>query len=112
MDISWSMNQEAVFRSLTGRDGYNRPTFAPDVPLTASAGSGVRWQFKQKLVRAANGQEVMSEAEVWLPLSIVAIKADDQLEYQGKNYQVINCSKKVDIHGQDCFWKVFCITQV
>lgn len=112
MDISWSMNQDAVFSLLTDRDGYNRPTFALDVPLTAAAGSGVRWQFKQKMIRTSNGQEVMSEAEVWLPLSIETIKVDDQLEYKGKKYQIIGCSKKVDIHGQDCFWKVFCITQV
>ncbi len=107
MDISWSMNQDAIYRRLTGRDGYNRPTYAPDVPF------GGRIQFKQRLVRAANGQEVMSEAEVWLPLdpAIDPNQADDEIEYQGALMKIINVAKKVDLHGQDCYWKAYCISQ-
>ena len=108
MDISWCMNQDVVYRKLTGHDGYGRPTYEPDVSLEG------RVQFKQRLVRAANGQEVMSEAEVWLPLdpAIDPNTADDEIEYQGRAMKTINTAKKVDIHGQACYWKAYCVSQV
>lgn len=108
MDISWSMNQDAIYRKLTGRGGYNRPTYAADVSFKG------RIQFKQRLVRAANGQEMMSEAEVWLPLdsSIDPNAADDEIEYQGSKMKTINIGQKVDIHGQGCYWKAYCVSQV
>ncbi len=107
MNISWSMNQDAVYRKLTGHDGYSRPTYEDDVPFKG------RVQFKQKLVRAASGQEVMSEAEVWLPLdpSIDPNRADDEIEFQGIKIKTINIGKKADIHGQDCYWKAYCVSQ-
>lgn len=104
MDVSWAMNQDAVYRELTGHDGYGRPTYAPDIPLK------VRWQFKQRLVMAANGKEVVSEADVWTPLSITP-KADDVFVYRGKSYTVLNASEKVSIYGEESHWKLYCRTR-
>ena len=105
MDISWSMNQDAEFKALAGKDGWGQPSYGAATPLR------VRWQFKQKLVRARDGQEVMSEAEVWLPLSITP-EADDVLTYRGEDYVILNAEDKVDIHGQSSHWKVYCKTLV
>ena len=103
MDISWAMNQDADYRELLGHDGYGRPRYATDVALK------VRWQFKQRLVVAANGKEVVSEADVWVPLDITP-KVDDILVYRGKKYTVLAAGEKVDIHGEGSHWKINCRT--
>ena len=114
MDVTWAMNQDAVYRELTGHDGYNRPTYADDISLK------VRWQFKQRLVMATNGQEVVSEADVWTPLSVtdpdtgtvtdITPKADDVFVYRGKSYTVLNAGEKVSIYGEESHWKLYCRT--
>lgn len=112
MDISWALNQDAVFKPILDRDGYNRPIYTPEWdPLAPYPGIPVkvRWQFKQRLVMAANGKEVVSEADVWAPLSI-SPKPDDTFIYQGKRYTVLNADKKVSIHGEESHWKVYCRT--
>ncbi len=103
MDISWCMNQDAIFKALQGKDGWGEPTYYPPVPVK------VRWQFSQRLVRGKDGQEVMSEAQVWAPLSITP-KADDVMTYQGKDYQIINAGLPTDIHGVNSHWMLFCVT--
>lgn len=103
MDLSWAMNQDAVYRKLIGQDGWGRAIYMPDTELK------VRWQFKQKLVRAANGQEVMSEAEAWVPLTI-SPKADDVFVYSGQTYKVINIGTPVSIYGETGHHKVFCVS--
>ena len=103
MDISWAMNQDAIYRKLLGHNGYGRPEYADDVALK------VRWQFKQRLVVAANGNEVVSEADVWAPLDITP-KADDVLVYRGKSYTVLVAGEKVSIHGEGSHWKLNCRT--
>lgn len=114
MDLSWAMNQDAVFRKHTDKDGWGKPTFEPDVELK------VRWQFKQKLVQAANGDEVMSEAEVWAPpivnsLHIAPVANDvfvyDDIGGRGKQcYKIVATGTPVGIYGETGHHKVFCIS--
>ncbi len=98
--IEWGMNQDAIYKEVTGHGGWGGPTYAPDVPLK------VRWQFKQQLIRAANGNEEMCEAEVWCPLSVTP-KADDHFEYQGRLYVVVNAGLPVGLYGEAEYWKLF-----
>ncbi len=96
----WGMDQDAVYKKVTGHDGWNTPTYEPDVPLK------VRWQFKQQLIIAANGKEVMCEAEVWCPLEVTP-KAGDHFEYKGQLYVVENAGLPVDLYGEESWWKLF-----
>lgn len=98
--IEWSMKQDAVYKELTGHDGWNKPTYAADIPLK------VRWEFKQELIRAANGNEEMCDAQVWCPTSITP-KADDRFEYQGKLYVVTSAMLPVSLYGESEYWKLY-----
>jgi hypothetical protein len=100
MNIDWAMQQEAMYKELTGHDGWNRPVYAPDVTLR------LRWQFKQELIRAANGNEEMCDAQVWCPTTI-SPKADDRFEYQGRLYVVASAMLPVNLYGESEYWRLY-----
>lgn len=101
MDISWAMNQDAVYRKLIDHDGWGRPTFGPEIAVK------VRWQYTQKLVRAANGEEVMCNGKVLTPLTIKP-RAKDLFIYDGQNYEVVDPGDPVSVYGEPSHHKVFC----
>ena len=101
MQISWAMKQDAIHRPISGTDGWGQPIpDGPDVPVK------VRWQFVQKLIRAANGQEEMCDAEVWAPLTITP-KTGDRFVFEDKLFVVISAERPVSIYGETGFWQVF-----
>ena len=100
MNIDWAMHQDLIYKELTGHGGFGNPTYAPDMHLKG------RVQFKQKLVRTANGSEEMSNVEIWAPLSITP-KADDRIGFEGKLYRVLDAGRPVSLYGETSHWKVF-----
>lgn len=92
MKIDWAFNQAVQFKKLTGHDGWGNPVYASPVPLK------VWWSAKQRLIKAANGEEKMSEGVVKTPLSIEP-QENDIFTYQGKDYRVLNAGTPPDIYG-------------
>ena len=87
------LNQTLWRKPRTGVDAYGQPTFGRSV-LTQG-----RWLEKRRLVRNANGEQVISEVSVTLaPEEAVAV--GDQLSLDGVAYvTVIAVSADRDLAG-------------
>ena len=73
------LNQTLWRKPRTGVDGYGQPTFGRPVQTQG------RWLEKRRLVRNANGEQVISEVSVTLaPEEAVAV--GDQLSLDGSTY--------------------------
>jgi hypothetical protein len=94
--ISAYLNQVAVWKRLISEDGY------PPQP-----GSGteikVRWEAKRRLVRDAQGQEVVSEARVFC---LEAVEPGDVMNYGGRDWPVIAVSETPALDGTVRFREV------
>lgn len=91
--ISTYLAQTIWRKQRTGVDGYGQPTFG-----TTGQRKG-RWLEKRRLVRNANGEQVISEVSVTLsPDEAVAV--GDQLSLDGSTYlTVIAVSADRDLAG-------------
>jgi len=74
--------QDLWRRALTGKDGYGQPTFG--VPSQIKG----RWLEKRRLVRNAEGEQVISEVTVTLALD-EEIAVGDQLSSDGSVYLTV-----------------------
>jgi hypothetical protein len=101
MDIAWAMRQKALYHRLAGHDGWGRVTYYPPRIVT------IRLQGKQRLIRAANGEEVMCDAEVWAPLCI-SPGAGDLFTCQGNRFRVLAAGNMITLYGGSSHWKLFC----
>ncbi len=89
--ISAYLNQTAVWHSVTGRDKYGAPT-------TTSKTIAVRWEEKRRLVRDAQGHEVVSEATVYCTETVLV---GDLLEYSGRRWPAIAVSVIAGLNGEE-----------
>jgi len=91
--ISAYLNQTIWRKARAGVDGYGQPTFG------APASTKGRWLEKRRLVRNAQGEQVISEVSVTLaPDEAVAV--GDQLSLDGSTYlTVIAVSADRDLVG-------------
>ena len=85
--------QSIWLKSRSGVDGYGQPTFGAAVQTKG------RWLEKRRLVRNANGEQMISEVSVTLgPDEPVGV--GDQLSLDGSTYQtVIAVSADRDLAG-------------
>ena len=80
-------------KSRSGVDGYGQPTFGAAVQTKG------RWLEKRRLVRNANGEQVISEVSVTLAAD-EAVAVGDQLSLDGSTYlTVIAVSADRDLAG-------------
>jgi len=54
-----------------------------------------RIEFRTKLVRNLQGEQVVSSAKVYLPL-IVGLGNEDRITYEGKEYRILNIEQIKD----------------
>lgn len=90
------LNQTAQWKKMIGSDGY------PPQPGTGTE-IKVRWEDKRRLVRNAQGVEVVSEARVFC---VEDIKPGDVLEWQGRDWPVIAVSMVPSLDGKMVFYEV------
>ncbi|NPV30481.1 MAG: hypothetical protein HPY58_12705 [Firmicutes bacterium] len=84
------LNQTAVWKRVVSYDGY------PPVPEEPGTVIRVRWEAKRRLVRDRQGQEVVSEAQVYC---VEPVQPGDVLNYAGRDWPVITVSEVVDLDG-------------
>lgn len=84
------MTQTCTWKAKTGVNDYGEATFA------ASATINCRWQGKRKLVRDAQGREIISEQQC---LTLSAVGLGDTLTYDGSEYPVITVERQPFIDG-------------
>ena len=88
------LNQNARWKKLISKDGY------PPQPEEPGTEIKVRWEAKRRLVRNAQGVEVVSEARVFC---VEDIKPGDVLEYGGRDWPVIAVSETPGLDGKTMF---------
>jgi hypothetical protein len=80
--ISGYLAQEIWCCARTGVDGYGQPTFGSPAKLAG------RWLEKRRLVRNAEGEQVISEVTVTLdPEAVLAV--GDRLSADGSTYLTV-----------------------
>lgn len=99
MDISWSLNQKVRWFQATGEyDRYAQPLRVDRGEIPA------RFAHKRKLVRKADGQEVVSESQLHL---LVQPGASDCFEYAGRTYYPVHIAEGLGMHDEEpSFWVV------
>lgn len=101
MDISWSMKQIAKYHKLMNHNGWGRDSYKPSVKVK------IRLREKQRLIRTANGEEVMSDAEILAPLHIRP-KPDDLFTHRGRRFKVLSDDCVIELYGETNHRKLFC----
>ena len=87
------LNQDVTWKSKTGQSGYNEPTYESST-ITA------RKEQKRRMVRDAQGEEVVSQTTVYTQSAIgMEDKIDDE--------QVINVGEWIDKEGDIVGYEVF-----
>lgn len=94
--IEGYLNQTAKHKTMTSADGY---------PPQPGTGTDIlcRWEGKRRLVRNAQGVEVVSEARVFC---VDNVNPGDVLEYGGRDWPVIAVSEVVGLDGKTMFREV------
>ncbi len=100
MNIDWAFQQTAVFKAFIKSDGWGAPQYESPVTLK------VWWSAKQRLIKAANGEERMSEADIKTPL-LISPKENDVFVYEGKSYRVLNAGTPPSVYGEIGHRKVY-----
>ena len=101
MNIDWAFQQPVIFYKYIRSDGWGMPIYE-DEPVELK----VWWSAKQRLIRAANGEERMSEADVKTPLTIDP-QENDLFIYLGKQYRVMSAGTPPTIYGEIGHRKVY-----
>jgi hypothetical protein len=95
--IEGYLNQRAIWKKLVSEGGYPPQPQEPGTEIKA------RWEAKRRLVRNAQGVEVVSEARVFCE---VAVNPGDVLEYGGRDWPVIAVSETPGLDGKAMFREV------
>lgn len=95
--ISAYMNQAAIWKAVTSNDQYNEPTYADAVDIDC------RFEYKRKMVRNKEGQEVVSEATMFTKS---AVKPDDVITYYEIDWTVLVVANEVGLDGTVEFYEV------
>ncbi len=91
--IGGYLNQVANWKQMISEDGYPPQ---PGAPTEIAC----RWEAKRRLVRNAQGVEVVSEARVFC---VANVQPGDVLEYGGRDWPVIAVSEAVGLNGKTMF---------
>jgi len=83
------LTQRATWKRTVGLNEYGEP-------VTADTTIRVRWEGKRRLVRNAQGQEVVSEARVFC---VDPVQPGDILEHDGRGWPVITVSAVPGLGG-------------
>lgn len=90
------LNHTAIWRKKIDVNDFNEPMFAPDQTISC------RVDYKRKMVRNKEGQEVVSEGTI---ICSVKIKADDVIVY-GEDEMILMTGRPWDdLFGSTLFYE-------
>jgi hypothetical protein len=94
--IDGYMNQSVIWKSKGDVNEYNEPTYT---------GSTIqcRFEYKRRLVRNKQGQEVISEARLF---TSSPVKPDDLITHDSINWVVIAVADQPNLDGSIEFYEV------
>lgn len=99
-DLKDLMADTATHAALASRDSYGVPTYGSGTSYTA------RLIRKNKLVRDAQGQQVLATAELWIA-GTPAIRPDDKITLSDGSTPPIAAVERYQDEDGSCFVKVF-----
>jgi hypothetical protein len=95
--IEGYLNQDAIWKRIESRDAYGKPKTITSTHIK------VRWEGKRRLVRNAQGQEVVSEARAFCA---EPVQPGDFINFNGKDWEVIAISEVPSLDGEVYFREV------
>lgn len=96
--ISAYANQLVTWKKNTGEtNDYNEPVYVADAIIKA------RFEYKRKMVRNAQAQEILSEATLY---TRSAVSVNDVIVHDGVNWIVIAVSPQPTLDGSIVFYEV------
>lgn len=84
------LNQTATWQVKTGNNSYGEPTYS------VAADISCRFEGKHRLVRSAEGVQVVSEATLYCT---EAVKANDLITIGGREYVVLSVADQPRLDG-------------
>ena len=87
--IDLYLNQTVTLKSKSSVNAYNESTYT-------SSTIKARFEYKRKMVRNRQGEEVISEASVY---TTTQVKPDDVINFDSVDWQVITVENCVDLNG-------------
>lgn len=91
------LSQTSVWKRRTGSDGYGAPTFSQTAIPS-------RWEQKRTMVRDSKGDEVLSEARVYVTAAVTA--GDELVDPDGRGWTVITVWIRRNLSGVEEFREV------
>ena len=102
MPINRYLNQTVTIKSRTGYDAYGKPTVSSASTIEA------RIQEKTNSLVDDNGQEFLTDAELWVkPAQTIAV--DDVITFDGNAYKVVRVDTKRTFTGTIDHKKVYLV---
>ena len=95
--ISEYLNQSITLKSKSSVNAYNESTYTNS---TIKA----RFEYKRRMVRNNEGEEVLSTAQVFTETQV---KPDDVLTFDGRDWQVVTVENCVDLDGSVHHYEVY-----
>ena len=97
MLISEYLNQSITLKAKASVNAYNESTYT-------SSTIKARFEYKRRMVRNRDGEELLSTAQVFTEAQV---KPDDVLTFDGRDWQVITVENCVDLEGNVNHYEVF-----
>lgn len=95
--IEGYLTQKAILKAKVDKDEFNQPVYAAPIEISC------RIDFKRKMVRNPQGQEVLSESTL---LTTTAINPDDLIIYGTFQMIVITSHPLNELDGSIMFYEV------
>jgi hypothetical protein len=90
------LNQTVFWSEKTGKNQYNEPEYAAPVAING------RFEYKRKLVRSTEGEQVVSEAQLF---TAEKVKGGDKLSYDGADFIIITAGGQPGLGGEIEFFE-------
>ncbi|ABB14419.1 hypothetical protein [Carboxydothermus hydrogenoformans] len=92
------LNQTAKWYKKIGTDAYGKPIYAAPVEVPC------RFEGGMKLIKDKNGKDAVSQGKFYVTFKP---GIEDKLEYEGREYTILNYEDTVDLDGVFVYRKVW-----
>jgi hypothetical protein len=90
------LNQTVMWSEKTGKNQYNEPEYAAPIAIDG------RFEYKRKLVRNAEGEQVVSEAQLF---TTEKVKSGDKLNHDSTDFIIITAGGQPGLSGDIEFYE-------
>lgn len=99
MGINRLLNQTITLNRFSSRNAYDEPTRGSSISVKG------RFQPETKIVKGPNGEDIGTDALVFIPAS-QAVTLDDKITYDSVEYRVVTVGEAVNGKGNTDHYEV------